>query len=869
MKLRAIRLENVRRFVDKVEIGGIGDGLNVLSAPNEQGKSTVFDAMHALFFKDRKSWDREIRSLAPHAGGDPSVGVDVEINGAAFRIEKRWTKARSGEIRVWRNGQLFKQADDAEAWLASVVKPPRDGGPAGLLWVRQGLTDLPDDGDAGRAARRDLMSSVAGEVEAMTGGRRMDIALSRCGEELRKYLTATGRPKADGPLKRLQDEVAALETRAAELEGTAEDLRRDLARRRQVRKELEEITAPEAEAERQARLAEARRRLEEAQGHAERLRRAGEAETRARRDVAQSQERLEALLKLQAELEDAGEELEIACADVSRCSGLLAEVRAEKEHAEGVHVRAKATAEAAAETLRRAIRAEAVAAAVTRRAELAEAIAAAERHRATIEDAQAAARQGLTAADLEALETLERDLRTARRALDADAAWLSVSYANGRDGAVSLEGRPLTGEERVAILSPVTLEVAGVGHLVVHPAAQADAAEVARKEEGLRSALDAAKVASLDAARASARARAEAEQRLREAKIALDALAPQGLDRLRDALAALPQPESGDVEAPDRATAQSAEAEARRALRDAETALEIARSALGEAQRRAALSEQARETAEARRSRALAALPATDDLEAEVGARRRALAEAAKHHETTVGERDDLARDAPDLAGAQAAFDRAASIVTRLEEDRQRLRVELGQLDATIALRAGEAVEEELADTAARLEEARRRLAALEFEVAVLQRLQQALEEARATARDRYVEPVKRELVPLLRLLWDDSELQFDAEEVLPTALIRNGQEEDISVLSGGTREQIALLVRLAFARMLAKAGMSAPVILDDGIVYTDDDRLERMFDALTRQAQDLQILVFSCRQKAFRDLGGRSLSITSVASAP
>jgi DNA repair exonuclease SbcCD ATPase subunit len=177
-------------------------------------------------------------------------------------------------------------------------------------------------------------------------------------------------------------------------------------------------------------------------------------------------------------------------------------------------------------------------------------------------------------------------------------------------------------------------------------------------------------------------------------------------------------------------------------------------------------------------------------------------------------------------------------------------------------MRAGEAVEEELADVEAQLVPARAHLAALGFEVEVLKRLKAALETARSSARDRYVEPVKRELVPLLRLLWADAELQFDAEEVLPTSLVRNGEAEDFSVLSGGTKEQIALLVRLAFARMLAKAGTPAPVILDDAIVYTDDDRIERMFDALTRQAQDIQILVFSCRQKAFRDLGGRSLLI-------
>ena len=80
--------------------------------------------------------------------------------------------------------------------------------------------------------------------------------------------------------------------------------------------------------------------------------------------------------------------------------------------------------------------------------------------------------------------------------------------------------------------------------------------------------------------------------------------------------------------------------------------------------------------------------------------------------------------------------------------------------------------------------------------------------------------------------------------------------------------EQIALLVRLAFARMLAKVGAPAPVIFDDAIVYTDDDRIERMFDVLTRQAHDLQIIVFSCRQKAFRDLGGRGLDIAPAGPA-
>ena len=167
---------------------------------------------------------------------------------------------------------------------------------------------------------------------------------------------------------------------------------------------------------------------------------------------------------------------------------------------------------------------------------------------------------------------------------------------------------------------------------------------------------------------------------------------------------------------------------------------------------------------------------------------------------------------------------------------------------------------EELADTTARLQSAQDRATLLQFEVATLQELLRALEAARNDARDRYFAPVLAELRPLLRVLWPDAELRFDGESLLPSALIRDGQEEDLSTLSGGTQEQVALLVRLAFARLLSRRGQHAPVIFDDALVYTDDDRIERIFDALHAEAQDQQIIVLSCRQRVFRDLGGAAL---------
>jgi DNA repair exonuclease SbcCD ATPase subunit len=218
--------------------------------------------------------------------------------------------------------------------------------------------------------------------------------------------------------------------------------------------------------------------------------------------------------------------------------------------------------------------------------------------------------------------------------------------------------------------------------------------------------------------------------------------------------------------------------------------------------------------------------------------------------------------NAPDLAGAEAALARAASIEAAASAEIALLRPQIATLDERIAIGAGDAVEERLAECEQQLTVAEQTLARYDHEVAVLQRLAAALTEARVAARERYFAPVAAELKPLLHLLWPQAELTWTQDTLLPESLIRDGQTEPLDILSGGTQEQIALLVRLAFARMLERGGQHAPVLLDDALVYTDDDRIERMFDALHRQAGDLQIIVFSCRQRAFRDLGGHRLQL-------
>ena len=176
MKVRAIRLWNVRKFSRRgVAIEEIGDGVNVLAAENEQGKSTCFDALHALLFQPHSGTPKVVQMLRPYSGGSPRIEADIETGIGLYRIVKQFYAGREATVTDLATQRLIAQADQAEAWIADLTRGGASG-PTGLLWVRQGLTDFDSGGTAQQKqefkAREDALASVAGEVEALTGGRK-------------------------------------------------------------------------------------------------------------------------------------------------------------------------------------------------------------------------------------------------------------------------------------------------------------------------------------------------------------------------------------------------------------------------------------------------------------------------------------------------------------------------------------------------------------------------------------------------------------------------------------------------------------------------------------------------------------------------
>ncbi len=172
MKLRSITLTNVRRFAgQRAVLSGIGDGLTVVSEANEFGKSTFFDALHALFFEKFGATAQSVKSLQPYAGGQVRVAAGIETDDGLFTVEKRWLSQKGASVTD-AAGRLVATDGDAEAWIGRLIGDSRDG-PAGLLWVKQGAPGLEPAGSRGgdRAGKERLTET---RRDSAVLGRRRD-----------------------------------------------------------------------------------------------------------------------------------------------------------------------------------------------------------------------------------------------------------------------------------------------------------------------------------------------------------------------------------------------------------------------------------------------------------------------------------------------------------------------------------------------------------------------------------------------------------------------------------------------------------------------------------------------------------------------
>lgn len=874
MKLRSISLTNVRKFAGQTAtISGISDGVSVVAQANEFGKSTFFDALHALFFLKYGSTTREVKALQPRTGGAVRVSAELELPSGRFTLEKTFLAQKRASVKD-ASGNLIALDDEAEAWIAKLMGSGLEG-PAGLLWVRQGITALEPTGsskaekDTLLGARRNLLSSVAGEIDMITGGRRMDRVIAAATQALGRLATATGKPVVKGPWKDAELEAEAHAARHAVLDRACRELSDALMQRREVAARLTALEAPGAQDALVIALEQAQKVYDAAQAHADKL---GQAEAQA----ALRQLELEAAQNTLDGLLNATKSFESARGALQAATVVRDQTKHEATAAQEATDAAQALLAKASTDLKRATDAKEAAQqdalrrnAAEKHDQLAMLLVQIEEKRSALDKAEAAlATLKVTPQALDLIEKTHAEHQRAQAEASAGGVQMQLSYVG--EGRISADGTALE-QGAHAITDRQVFEIEGVGRMTIDPgAAKIDLAAVEAAQSKARAALRAVGAADIAGARGAAAKRTEFSAEVALLGGVIKTLAPDGIAPvqagLAQAKAALETLSAGDAQLhEDAATlsrnleeARDAEQTARRQYEAARDERDIARDAFAGA----AVGFEAAQTGFD------AASVAYGDVEG-FAARQ---AEAARVHSSAKVTAEDakaatetLRSAAPDLITAQADLARAKSAAENMRSEREQLRTRSADLSATIRARAEDGVEEKRDEAAGLMQSAQERAARFAHEAAGLTLLVDALRAKRGAAQEAYFGPVQQELAPLLALLHEDAALSFDPASMLPQGLERGGALEDMEMLSGGTQEQIAILTRLAFARLFARQGKPMPIILDDALVYSDDSRIMSMFTALHRVAADQQVIVFSCRQMAFASLGGARPAVEIV----
>jgi DNA repair exonuclease SbcCD ATPase subunit len=825
MKLRALELEQFRKFDRKVRIAGMADGLNLVVGPNEMGKSTLFAALQAVLFERHRSHAQTVKSLQPagHEGASPRVALSFEIGGGCYRIEKRFLRRPGAELSLPDGRQLHGEAAEEalEGLLAGAGAVGRSGGRRGppdaqgvwsLLWVGQGQSFVQPEIAAG--ARGTLQAALDSEVGEILSGDHGAALIGALDQALHELVYKAGRPR--GRYKEADDARRALAGEIADLEARCDELERDRNDLDAVRAEYQRLKAEQSSGQEEVLL----------------------VELAARRDRLTVQ---------RAEVREA----EAALASARHG---LAEAELERKHRQALReAMAAADAELAEAT---AAASEAVAVAAAADGLASEQTGTVERLQATLDQAENHGR-GLQRLD-EAIR--QRDDR--RAALRAAASEVALELEPAALDRVRVDGRALdTASRSLRIVDPLEIVIAGVGRIRVRPVV----ADRRRLQDSLR----------------------DAERRIARELEVLGLRPPTAKARqLEFELAAggpsfASQPAglgAGSTDAPswpEAAAVETAHAEAERRIEGLLAQLRPARRErdrlLEERHRLSAARDQAAERgaqAERRCEQVRAELAAAErkgdaaSLVARVGGLQSEVAIAELclrqlQERLPVESLENLERRMLELR--QVADGRAAAL--------RRSELALERLRARTQALAGGGLDERLAGARRRFDELERECAKYRREAEALELLLRVLRDAERDAKERYVGPLLRRIRPYLQALFPGCELAVD-EAFRITAVARAGAPEPFERLSDGTREQIAILSRLAFAEMLGEQGRPAVVVLDDALVFADDQRIERMFEILADAARRLQIIVLTCRERVFEDLAAHRLRLEQVQAA-
>lgn len=891
MILTDIQLECVRRFTSPVRLEGLGKGLNVLAAPNEAGKSTLLMALRAALTLRHGSKAQPVKEMQPYGGGAPHIGVGFEWSGKPCWLEKRFINQRFARLDL---GLERFDGEAAEERLNALLELEKNGrteatGLWNALLVRQGESfAAPVLNNAGRSSIQNYLEQG---VQEATGIAAAGALLERVKARLGQLQTAaTG--KFIGRYKHLLDGQAQAAENLKSLHAKRAALEEDLVLLEQTRRMLREQENPERQKQEEQEL----HKLREERDRLRNL----DAEEKA------AQARKAAALQQFQNIRDEEERRKEYRAECARLEQVIAASRQElaelAEHEKAANLRYQTAQAECQKAVRQHQVRRAVLHHVMQQREVQHMEAALLRQRenlkhvqesfAQIEQAQAAFDAlPMDEATIQRLRKAAQKVAMLEQQLQAQATVLEMDLLPQAQQLVVLNGKACASGKSL-LHAPAELQIEGIGRFIITPSVGGDTVELQQAlqtaQAALTDLLQQAGCLNVEDAEQQYEKRCLAERQLKEAKAIFAATVPnkkgvnpdQVLLELRHVLAkeeaAYAQKKQtltqnlasqiGSVDEcdfnclPEEAVQQEQEAavaveRAREKERDTHQVFITAKAALDKAN----AAQQQQEAGLARVQRELA-LWQEREPDAALAQRKQLCQQEQDAAQAAVEHCEHARQKERPLAVVESGIQRREQAQKTDGETIARLREDIRERETRVRGAEGEGLDERIAEADRLQQRLNMEVAACTRDRSALVLLDQVLSKAEQEQTARYMGPLVKTMQPAFSALFPGAELEMDAD--FGVAALSRNQREDVVDLSDGTREQIAVLVRLGFAEMLHGRGVPAILVLDDALTFADPMRLERLFDVLAEAATRFQILIFTCHAQLFAPLRGRMLSL-------
>jgi len=869
MRLLRLRLANYRG-IDESEVQFGPNGLTIVEGPNETGKTSLSEAVGILFDYLDSSKHRGVDAVRPvHHDAGPEIELEAESGPYRFTYFKRFYKKpettltitspnpenHTGRAAHERATDILRETIDIDLWKA--------------LCIQQG--------EAIQQANLSNQTSLSAALDIAAGGHQADpreeSLFDKVREEYGRYFTERGSEKKE--LQEAQKARAESEAEVVSLEKQIQNLEKDIVWAADLGLDLERLKKQEQDL--RGDLYEYTKSLDDIKGLETvletarlKLESAQKSEQAAKRDKAVRQDLIEAVSranKALGELEETSKSstasVKKAETDMERAQSDSALAEAQRKEAESLlnlrrsdfdYFNNKLHLEQLKERKERIDRA---------------------REEAALAD-EVLAKNSVDEETLKAIQNAERSLITAQAMLETGAPNVLLRGLTDLDFQIDGEHTTIAKDEERSLTVSDRVRVTIPGSLQMDLTAGSSSSDLLKRVEEAKQKLDAAcndaGVSNADEARQSFDARREAQQAIaRRKEIEKENLRDLTYEELERKLIGLGKgvpayPTARALKPNLSPNLESAKEE----LRNAGAGIEKANKAWEEARTELDSARKVRDGLKERYQKARVELDLkTDELQRAKDELSRSRGNASddylelehlkctkaahKEEENVKSAEGNLRGKEPDRVRTLA--ETAKGSLQTVEKKREAAQQENTEVRTRLKVFGEEGLHEKLQAAQSNLNYIWQENRAMIRRASAATLLYVTMKEERDKARRAYVAPIKEKIERLGRLVFNDSFEVEVTENLSVASRTMDGCNVPFDSLSGGTKEQISLISRLACAMTVSKDG-GASLILDDALGYTDPERLKLMGAVLAKAGQECQIIILTCVPDRYSNIG-------------